>query len=86
MFGSFSSTAGTIREHARNPSASASRKDNPCARCQTTAVLDLPAVKDKFAPQGIEPMPMTPTEFDTLVVKEIAANHAIVKAAGLKFN
>jgi tripartite-type tricarboxylate transporter receptor subunit TctC len=53
---------------------------------EITAVLELPAVKEKFNSQGIEPMPMTPEEFDALIVKEIAANHAIVKAAGLKFN
>jgi tripartite-type tricarboxylate transporter receptor subunit TctC len=48
--------------------------------------LALPAVRDKFAPQGIEPMPLTPTEFDALIKKEIAINIALVKAAGIKFN
>ena len=41
---------------------------------------------DKFKPQGIEPMPMTSAEFDALIKKEIVANIALVKAAGLKFN
>ena len=41
---------------------------------------------EKFKPQGIEPMPMTSAEFDALIKKEIAANIALVKAAGLKFN
>jgi tripartite-type tricarboxylate transporter receptor subunit TctC len=44
------------------------------------------SVKDKFAPQGIEPMPVSSAEFDALIKKEIAQNIALVKAAGLKFN
>ncbi|MGZ5827381.1 MAG: Bug family tripartite tricarboxylate transporter substrate binding protein [Xanthobacteraceae bacterium] len=53
---------------------------------ETQKALRLPAVQEKFAPQGIEPMPLSPTEFDALIKKEIAANIALVKAAGLKFN
>jgi tripartite-type tricarboxylate transporter receptor subunit TctC len=53
---------------------------------ETKKVLRLPAVLEKFAPQGIEPMELTPAEFDTLIRKEIASNIALVKAAGLKFN
>ena len=49
-------------------------------------VLLLPEVLAKFKPQGIEPMPLTPTEFDALIRKEVAANFALVKAAGLKFD
>jgi tripartite-type tricarboxylate transporter receptor subunit TctC len=48
--------------------------------------LALPAVKEKFAQQGVEPMPLSPAEFDALVQKEIASNLAIVKAAKLKFD
>jgi tripartite-type tricarboxylate transporter receptor subunit TctC len=48
--------------------------------------LQLPAVTEKFKPQGIEPMPMTSDEFDALIKKEVADNVALVKAAGLKFN
>ncbi len=48
--------------------------------------LQLSSVQQKFAPQGIEPIPLTPSEFDALVNKEIATNIALVKAAGLKFN
>jgi tripartite-type tricarboxylate transporter receptor subunit TctC len=55
-------------------------------RAETQKTLALPSVKEKFAPQGIEPMPVTPAEFDALIGKEIAANIALVKAAGLKFN
>jgi tripartite-type tricarboxylate transporter receptor subunit TctC len=53
---------------------------------ETQKVLRLPDVLAKFKPQGIEPMPMTPTEFDALIKKEVAANFALVKAAGLKFD
>jgi tripartite-type tricarboxylate transporter receptor subunit TctC len=53
---------------------------------ETQKALALPAVQDKFKPQGLEPMPVSPAEFDALIKKEIAANIALVKAAGLKFN
>ena len=53
---------------------------------ETQKALALPAVQDKFKPQGIEPMPLTSAEFDALIKKEIAANIALVKAAGLTFN
>ena len=53
---------------------------------ETQKALRLPAVVEKFGPQGIEPMPLAPSEFDALIKKEIAANLALVKAAGLKFN
>jgi len=55
-------------------------------RAETEKALALPAVKQKFAPQGIEPLPLSPAEFDALIRKEIQANIALVKAAGLKFN
>jgi tripartite-type tricarboxylate transporter receptor subunit TctC len=45
-----------------------------------------PTVIARFAPQGIEPMPLAPAEFDALIGKEVRANIALVKAAGLKFN
>jgi tripartite-type tricarboxylate transporter receptor subunit TctC len=54
-------------------------------RAETQKVLDTPAMQAKFKPQGIEPMPLTPAEFDALIKKEIAANIELVKAAGLKF-
>jgi tripartite-type tricarboxylate transporter receptor subunit TctC len=53
---------------------------------ETQKALRHPNVVAKFAPQGVEPMPLTPAEFDALVKKEIDANKALVKAAGLKFN
>lgn len=48
--------------------------------------LALPGVKEKFATQGIEPMPLSPPEFDALIRREIASNLAVAKAAKLTFN
>ena len=53
---------------------------------ETMAVLKQPAVAERLVKVGLEPMPLTPKEFDTLIATEIKANLAIVKAAGLKFN
>jgi tripartite-type tricarboxylate transporter receptor subunit TctC len=53
---------------------------------ETEKVLRLPAVVEKFRPQGIEPMPLSPAEFDALVRKEVEANITLVRKAGLKFN
>ena len=53
---------------------------------ETMKVLQLPALIEKFRPQGIEPMPLKPAQFDALIAKEIEGNKAIVKAAGLKFS
>ena len=48
--------------------------------------LALPAVKEKLAAQGVEPMPLSPQEFDAMIAKEIVSNIKLVKAAGLTFN
>jgi tripartite-type tricarboxylate transporter receptor subunit TctC len=53
---------------------------------ETTKALALPDVKAKLAAQGVEPAPLTPTEMDAMIAREIALNLKIVKAAGLKFN
>jgi tripartite-type tricarboxylate transporter receptor subunit TctC len=53
---------------------------------ETEKVLKQPAVIEKFKAQGIEPLPLTPKEFDAMIAKEIQINIALVKAAGLKFN
>jgi tripartite-type tricarboxylate transporter receptor subunit TctC len=53
---------------------------------ETQKVLRLPAVIEKLKPLGVEPMPLTPAEFDAMIAKEIQTNIALVKAAGLKFN
>jgi len=49
-------------------------------------VLALPDVQAKLKTQGVEPMPMTPQQIDAMIVKEIAQNIKLAKAAGLKFN
>ena len=43
-----------------------------------------PAVKEKLANLGGQPMPMTPTQFDQYVRKEIQQNAALVKTIGIK--
>jgi tripartite-type tricarboxylate transporter receptor subunit TctC len=53
---------------------------------ETEKALRAPAVQAKFAPQGIDPMPLKPAEFDALIKREIDVNIALVKAAGIKFN
>jgi len=53
---------------------------------ETMKALALPEVQAKLAPQGVEPLPLKPTEIDALIAKEIASNLALAKAAGLKFN
>jgi len=49
-------------------------------------VLAQPAVQEKLKVQGVEPLPLSPGEFDELMRREIASNLALAKAAGLKFN
>jgi tripartite-type tricarboxylate transporter receptor subunit TctC len=49
----------------------------------TKKVLAQPDVMEKFVPQGIEPMPVTPASFDAIIKKEIADNKALVQAIGL---
>ncbi|MDB5901612.1 MAG: extracytoplasmic binding receptor [Betaproteobacteria bacterium] len=53
---------------------------------ETMKALKLASVLDKLKPLGVEPMPLTPREFDAMIAKEIEINIALVKAAGLKFN
>jgi tripartite-type tricarboxylate transporter receptor subunit TctC len=53
---------------------------------ETTKALALPEVQQKLAAQGVEPAPMTPSEIDAMIRREIALNLKIAKEAGLKFN
>ena len=48
--------------------------------------LQAPAVKDKLATLGVEPMPLTTAEFDAQVKQEVARDATFAKAAGLKPN
>jgi tripartite-type tricarboxylate transporter receptor subunit TctC len=51
---------------------------------ETLKALQAPRVREKLAALGLEPMVMTPNEFDAHIQKEIAANMALVKATGIK--
>ena len=51
---------------------------------ETAKALQTPKVRDKLAALGVDPMVMTPSEFDAYVEKEIAVNAALVKAAGIR--
>ena len=47
--------------------------------------LKSPAVADKLNNQGLEPLPLTPAEFDKMIARDIESHIAIVKKAGLTF-
>ena len=53
-------------------------------RVETLRAMADPAVIEKLKPQGMEPMQLSPTEFDALIKKEVVQNIALVKAAGIK--
>jgi tripartite-type tricarboxylate transporter receptor subunit TctC len=48
--------------------------------------LQAPAVKDKLAALGVEPMPLTTAAFGAQVKEEISRYATFAKAAGLKPN
>src|SRR5207237_5804091 len=45
-----------------------------------------PALRERFIGLDVTPMPMTPTEFDALIKKEMADNAVLAKAARLAPN
>ena len=47
-------------------------------------VLTEPAMRESLKKLGVEAMPMTPKEMDDFVVRETAANLAVIKAANIK--
>lgn len=51
---------------------------------ETLKALREQKVRDRLAALGVDPMLMTPAEFDAHVEKEMAINAALVKAIGLK--
>jgi tripartite-type tricarboxylate transporter receptor subunit TctC len=53
---------------------------------ETEKALKLPAVQSKLATQGVEPLPLTPQEFNATMAKEVAQNLELAKVAGLKAN
>jgi tripartite-type tricarboxylate transporter receptor subunit TctC len=51
---------------------------------ETLKALQEPKVRDKLATLGVDPMTMTPDEFETYLEKAIASDAGLVKAIGLK--
>jgi tripartite-type tricarboxylate transporter receptor subunit TctC len=51
---------------------------------ETLKALQEPAVRSRLAGLGVDPMVMTPTDFDALVEREVTINSGLVKAIGLK--
>jgi tripartite-type tricarboxylate transporter receptor subunit TctC len=51
---------------------------------ETAKALKTPDVREKMARLGAEPMELTMQKFNQYIVDEIAANAALVKAAGIK--
>lgn len=45
--------------------------------------LQVPAVREKLAKLGVQPMAMNTEEFDKFVIEEFAINSALIKAAGI---
>lgn len=48
--------------------------------------LQTPALRDRLLTFDVEPMPMSPAEFDAFIKDEIVTQGALAKAAGLKAN
>src|SRR5476649_307888 len=48
-----------------------------------TKVLATPEMKARLKKLAVDPMPMTPAELDKFVIKELASNEKLVKAAGI---
>jgi tripartite-type tricarboxylate transporter receptor subunit TctC len=53
---------------------------------ETMNALQAPKVQEKLTTIGVEPMAMSPAEFDARIKEEIGINAALVKAAGIKSN
>ena len=53
---------------------------------ETVKALQAPKVMERLSSLGVDPMVMSPSDFDALVQKEIAVNAGLVKAAGIKSN
>lgn len=51
---------------------------------EAQAALDAPKVREKLTAFGVDPMIMSPAEFDAYIRKDIVASAALVKSAGIK--
>jgi len=49
-----------------------------------TKVLKTPEMQERLKKLAVNPMPMTPTELDSFVAKELASNGKLIKEAGIK--
>jgi tripartite-type tricarboxylate transporter receptor subunit TctC len=50
----------------------------------TVRALQMPATQEKLSKAGLEPLALTPAEFDARVRADIAANGMLIKNAGIK--
>ena len=53
-------------------------------RRETLMALQTARVSEKLANLGVQPMPMTPTEFAVQIEREVALNRTLALAAGVK--
>lgn len=53
---------------------------------ETEKALGQADVQERLKALGADPMPMSPAEFDRLIAEEVAANKALVEAAGIPVN
>ena len=53
---------------------------------ETVKALRTPSTQEKLAKAGIEPLILSPAEFDARIRQEIATNGALAKVAGIKPN
>ncbi len=53
---------------------------------ETVKALRSPELRDKFATLVMDPMPMSPADFDAFLKKDIQLNTDLVKAAGIEPN
>ena len=51
---------------------------------ETTRAMQAPALREKLLAMGLDPMRMTPAEFDAYVREEVAINAKLVKAVGIR--
>ena len=58
-------------------------RDHRSAARETTLALQAPAVQERFAKLGVEPLPMTLEQFDKFFREDVAATAALVKAANI---
>jgi tripartite-type tricarboxylate transporter receptor subunit TctC len=50
----------------------------------TMKVLASPVMREKLAKLAVDPLPMTPAQFDKRVTDELAANEVVIKSAGIR--